>query len=539
MSLESPQLNSIRTLIDQRADEQPDTVFLIDPVTQVSCNFSQLRALCSTLCKQVSATGVAQGSSVAYAMNNGIEAAVTILGLQYGGYRAVAINLVAGRDVMGYVLSHSETALVITQSDLVSTVNDALQSDGFMEGKNNPPLLATLTHLENDAEPRMALLWQLVEWATESTAPIFCESPVTTTQTHEVTPEQDALLMYTSGTTGRPKGVVLSHANLLAGGHNVAQGHELTLNDKALCVLPLFHINGLCVTLMGPLVSSGSVVIPPRFSTSKFWGWIEDHACTWFSVVPTQISYLLRDADQPNGMARKLPKLRFGRSASAPLSPDVHGSFEKQFTIPLIETMGLTETAAQILSNPMPPAKRKLGSPGLPVGVDLRIVNPDLVDVAANEEGELLVRGASVMHRYYLDPKATEAALTPDGWLRTGDLGRVDDEGYVFITGRLKELIIKGGENIAPREIDDALYRHPDVVEAAAFAVSCNDYGQRVEAAVSLKPGSTLAVGELLGLVQGVVGQFKCPDQIHFLEELPKGPSGKIQRNKLCDMSFS
>jgi len=271
------------------------------------------------------------------------------------------------------------------------------------------------------------------------------------------------------------------------------------------------------------------VVIAPRFSTSGFWECIDHHRCTWFSVVPTQIAYLLRDAaDVP-----KREFLRFGRSASAPLSPDVHRSFENLFAVPLIETMGLTETAAQILTNPMPPGVRKLGSPGLPVGDEVIIVNSRMDELEQGQEGELMVRGHNVMQRYFNNSDATAEALVQGGWLRTGDLGRKDEQDYLFITGRLKELIIKGGENIAPREIDDALYQHQDVVEAAAFACPCENFGQRVEAAVSLKQHSTLKESDLIRLCTERVGAFKCPDKIHFLAELPKGPSGKIQRQKL------
>lgn len=346
------------------------------------------------------------------------------------------------------------------------------------------------------------------------------------------TRDSDGILMYTSGTTGRPKGVILSHGNLLAGGMNVMQGHQLTDSDRALCVLPLYHINGLCVTVFGPLVSGGSVVMPQRFSTTSFWSWIDRHRCTWFSVVPTQVSYLLRDS----GRCEKRDFLRFGRSASAPLSPDMHESFEKQFGVALIETMGLTETAAQISSNPMPPIPRKLGSPGLAVGNELKIVDSQLQALPAGEEGELLVRGENVMQHYFRNPAATAQAILPDGWFRSGDLARMDDDGFLFITGRLKELIIKGGENIAPREIDDALYQHADVVEAAAFARACKDFGQRVEAAVCLRQSSTLDEDQLLTLCRDRVGTFKCPDRIHFLDELPKGPSGKIQRKKLVEL---
>jgi len=521
--------DSIRSVIDRRADENPNDPFLLDPDTHTSCSYAQLRVLCAQIAEQVARLGIAQGESVAYAMHNGLPAAITVLGLQYGGYRAVSINLVAGTEIIGYVLSHSETRAIITQTAVLDDMDKALASDAFQESERARPEIVTFENAPGGETLRF-------QWQLASNEPVTIDMDLDATLPQgEVTKASDGLLMYTSGTTGRPKGVVLSHGNLLAGGRNVCDGHELLATDRALCVLPLFHINGLCVTLMGPLVSASSVVIPARFSTSRFWDWIERMDCTWFSVVPTQVSYLLRDA----GDLKDLPKLRFGRSASAPLSPDVHGSFEKQFKVPLIETMGLTETAAQILSNPMPPGKRKLGSPGLPVGVKCRIVDKEGQDVVANVEGELLIQGDAVMQRYLKNTTATDEALTAEGWLHTGDLGRVDDEGYVFITGRLKELIIKGGENIAPREIDDALYRHPDVVEAAAFAVECTDYGQRVEAAVCLKPGSKVDADALLDIVTSSVGAFKCPDRIHLLEELPKGPSGKIQRNKLCDMQFT
>jgi len=536
LTLEGHHGGCIRTLIDARAEQHPDTIFVIDPESELSCTFAQLRVLCVRIADQVVAAGVQPGQSVAYAMHNSLGTIATVLGLQYGGFRAVAINLVAGTDTMGFVLAHSEAALVITQQALVLDVENALGCDGFTTESTVKPNLVTLDNATVVGDESATFQWrsirpnaQAVEITGEQNAQLHSDAAAPSL------PSSDALLMYTSGTTGRPKGVVLSHANLLAGGSNVCVGHELKATDRALCVLPLFHINGLCVTLYGPLVSGGSVVIPSRFSTSKFWQWIKRSQCSWFSVVPTQVSYLLRDA----GELTDLPNLRFGRCASAPLSPDVHGSFEKKFNVPLIETMGLTETAAQILSNPMPPGVRKLGSPGRPVGVSLRIADEHGKEVPVGDEGELLIAGQCVMQRYYRNPEVTAATISHDGWLRTGDLGRIDSDGYAFITGRLKELIIKGGENIAPREIDDALYRHPDVVEAAAFAVACTDYGQRVEAAVCLKPGSSAEVADLLALVRGVVGTFKCPDTIHFMDELPKGPSGKIQRKKLCDMQFA
>jgi acyl-CoA synthetase (AMP-forming)/AMP-acid ligase II len=270
----------------------------------------------------------------------------------------------------------------------------------------------------------------------------------------------------------------------------------------------------------------------PKFSASKFWNHIEETGATWFSVVPTIISHLLHGKATPGEH-----KLRFGRSASSALAPKTQTLFENRFKVPIIETMGLTETAAQMLSNPLPPGTRKIGSPGVAVGNETEILNNDLKIVTDGSEGEIAVRGPNVMLEYLHNAEATSATFTPDGWLRTGDLGRRDKDGYFYVTGRLKELIIKGGENIAPREIDDALYTHPDVIEAAAFARPCDSYGERIEAAVKLTNNSKATIADLLDVCRTRLGKFKSPDTIHLMDELPKGPSGKIQRLKLVELT--
>ena len=271
----------------------------------------------------------------------------------------------------------------------------------------------------------------------------------------------------------------------------------------------------------------------PRFSQSSFWHQITHHHCSWFSAVPTLFSYILNNDETPDLSASPL---RFARSASAPLAPEVHKKFEARFGIPIIETMGLTETGAQILSNPMPPDRRKIGSPGQAIGNEVMIANPEtLAACQPEEEGEILVRGENVMMGYLNQPEET-AKTIQDGWLRTGDLWRMDKDGFVFVTGRIKELIIKGGENIAPREIDEVLLEHPAVLEAAAFARPCDKYGQIVEACVALKANQTATSQDLVRLCQQRLGMFKSPDVIHFLPELPKGPSGKVQRRKLIEM---
>ena len=356
----------------------------------------------------------------------------------------------------------------------------------------------------------------------------------------DITPDDHAVLIYTSGTTGRPKGVLLSHRNILAGGNNTATAHQLTQADRGLCVLPLYHINAEIVSLISSLLRGGSVVLPTRFSVSAFWQDIVKYECSWFSLVPTIVTYLLdhESRDPIDTVTRDYIKqhVRFGRSASAPLSPEMHREFEQKFSVSLIETMGLTETAAQILSNPLPPGEIKYGSPGIAIGNEAKIMDDQKQDCPVGVSGELMIRGDNVMAGYYKNETATTEALRADGWLHTGDLARQDEDGYFFITGRLKELIIKGGENISPREIDEAFFGHPAVLEAAAFAVPDRAYGQEVMACVVFKQNEQAEVSELQAHIESQLGKFKTPKAIYVLDELPKGPSGKVQRLKLGDL---
>ncbi len=506
---------TVRALIDERAEARGDDLCLLEPGPGDSLGFLQLRERVRAIAAGIDALGIEAGASVAWAMGNGIESALAVLAIQYSGRRAVAINLVAGRDIIAYALAHSQSRLVLTNAPARSIVDEALAAQAFAQ---------TRAEFADDSDPDHPPV--VIELAALPAAELKDSASA---------PSDDALLMYTSGTTGKPKGVCLTHTNLISGGRNTCLGHELTESDRGLCVLPLYHINGLCVTLYGSLVAGASLVVPERFSTRGFWELVKDHRCTWFSVVPTQVSYLLHAKESVNVPAH----VRFGRSASAPLSPDVLEGFEQRFGLPLIETMGLTETAAQITSNPMPPVPHRTGSPGRAVGCELRIARMDDGQSAGpGVEGEIQVRGDNVMRGYYRNTEATDAAFAPGGWLRTGDLGRLDADGFLYVTGRLKELIIKGGENIAPREVDEALHAHPDVLEAAAFGVACERYGEEVLAAVVRIPGSRLDAPTLLDLCEARLGTFKRPRHIYFLDELPKGPSGKIQRRHcaaLCE----
>ncbi|NNE86968.1 MAG: AMP-binding protein [Silicimonas sp.] len=488
---DTPPKGTVRSWLDARA-EAGGTAFVFCETTE-SLSWREVREAALGLAGYLTTLGIEKGESIAIMHPNGRDGLIALYAVLCGGFRATMINLAAGSDAISYALEHSEARFAFVHAD----------------------------HME----------------AFKAVAPqsiaVLDDGARSDTDLHPLEPADHALLMYTSGTTGRPKGVVHTHASLLAGGWTTATAHQLTPQDRGFCVLPIYHINGLCVTVLGTLVSGGSLAIFSRFSASNFWDQAGAAKITWFSVVPTIVSHLLHNPSEPDDATKA--RIRFGRSASSALAVETQTAFEARFGVPIIETMGLTETAAQILSNPLPPGQRKIGSPGMAFGNEVRILASDLTECDPDIEGEIAVRGPNVMLEYLKNPQATAATFAGD-WLRTGDLGRIDKDGYVFVTGRLKELIIKGGENIAPREIDEALYGHPDVVEAAAFARPCKTYGETVEAAVRLREGSSVVATELIEACVLRVGKFKSPDQVHFMAELPKGPSGKIQRLKLADI---
>ena len=512
MSLEGV---SLRDLLESNASQYGTTCWLTAPESGRKVTWADAAKQAAAIAAWLHNLGVRQGESVAVAAHNGIGSTLAFMGIVYGGYRATPMNLVAGAKIMAFVLGHSATRFVLVADDCRILLEEAVAESGRDD--------ITLITLDTDKGPVNSTGNSAVSAVNDAALP------------PPPSPDTVGLLMYTSGTTGNPKGVMLSHANLIAAGRNVVLGHNISPADTALCVLPIYHINGLCVTVMGTVVSASGLVMPHRFSARRFWQQLHDHDCSWFSAVPTLFAYLLNDHEEP---VIRRQRLRFARSASAPLSPEIHRKFEQRFDLPIIETMGLTETGAQILSNPLPPAPRKIGSPGVAVGNEIMIGDDDQQSVASGLTGEILVRGDNVMLGYLNQPEETAKTITSDGWLRTGDLGHMDEDGFVFVTGRIKELIIKGGENIAPREIDEVLLEHEAVLEAAAFAMPCHNYGQRVEACIRLKDGMEVSEAMLLQHCRNRLGDFKAPDHIHRLDDLPKGPSGKVQRMKLKPLVY-
>jgi oxalate---CoA ligase len=324
-------------------------------------------------------------------------------------------------------------------------------------------------------------------------------------------PKDIALVLHTSGTTSRPKVVPLTHENLTRTMHNITETYKLSPADRTMLVMPLFHVHGLLCGLLAPLYSGGSMVVPIKFSASDFWPDFTRHGANWYTAVPT-IHQILLKSPPPN----PLPHIRFIRSCSSPLSPAVFERLEAAFGAPVLEAYAMTEAAHQMTSNPLPPGKRKAGTVGVGQGVEVRILDEAGSEVARGKEAEICIRGANVTPGYLNNPSANAGAFTRDGFFRTGDQGRLDEDGHVVITGRIKELINKAGEKISPIELDNVLARHPAVSEAVSFAIPDDLYGQDIGVAVVRKPGAKLEASEMKNWVAERSAAFKVPKKVSF-----------------------
>jgi acyl-CoA synthetase (AMP-forming)/AMP-acid ligase II len=344
-----------------------------------------------------------------------------------------------------------------------------------------------------------------------------------------IDPNGPAVLFYSSGTTGRPKGIQLSHRALLTNAGQVLARTGAAPDDRLLVVMPIFHANGLCNQTILPALAGASVVLQPRFLLDQFWGWVAHYQPTYFTAVPTLLSRLV---DAPPDRSTERSSLRFVRSGAAPLPLEVQRRFEARFGLPVVVSYGLAEATCTVTMNP-PGWERRLGSVGTVLeGLALRVVDAHGADLPRGEVGEVAVQGPTLMLGYHGRPEATLEAV-PDGWLRTGDLGYLERDGHLFLTDRKKDVINRGGENIASREVEEALYAHPAVAEAAVVGLPDREYGERVLACVVLKPGREADQHTLLVHCRARLARFKVPERLELLDELPKNAVGKIAKTEL------
>ncbi|MDR3165110.1 MAG: AMP-binding protein [Synergistaceae bacterium] len=487
----------IGEIVALRLREDPGRIFISEPETGRTLTFGELARSVSDTAGALSQKGFRKRDMVALSFHNSIEAAIAFLGVVSAGGIALPLNPNGVKREMEFPLDDSGARFLLSASSA------PIKADMFSDFKSSEIGNGLTLHTLPPAER----------------------------ERREEIPEDMALLLYTSGTTGLPKGVVLTHRNLTCECRNIAGAHALSKDDRALCLLPVHHINGLVVTLLTPLYAGCEVVMPPKFSAGSFWKWVQ-LGVTWFSAVPTIFSILLSRTSETEAAGSNL---RFARSASAPLPEATLSEFENRFGVPVIESYGISEGCSQITSNPLPPAPHKPGSAGIPFGNEVKIFNGDGSEAAEGTIGEVAVKGENISPGYFRNPDATTKSFR-GAWFFTGDLGRFDKDGYLFLHGRKKELINRAGEMISPREIDEIMYSFPGVESAASVGVPHAFYGEEVIAFVRPREGVSIHEDEIRKFCADKLADFKIPKRIYSVDDFPKGPSGKIQRRKLAEI---
>ncbi len=456
--------------------------------------------------------GIRRGDAVALVLPNGPEAAVLFLAAASAG-AAAPLNPAYQAPELEFYLGDLAARILVIDGTLDSPAREVARRLGI-------PVLEAVRNEEEEAAAGLVRLRGAgaASVAGEARPP---EAP------------DVALVLHTSGTTSRPKQVPLSHGNLSASAANVGSALGLTEADRCLNVMPLFHIHGLVAAALSSLRAGGSVICTPGFQAPDFFDWLEETAPTWYTAVPTMHQAILSRAEANREVIDRA-RLRFIRSSSSPLPRATLAELERVFAVPVVEAYGMTEAAHQIASNPLPPGGRKPGSVGPASGPDVAILGPAGERLGTGETGEVAIRGPNVTAGYANNPEANRTAFT-DGWFRTGDQGYLDGDGFLVLTGRIKEIINRGGEKIAPVEVDEALMGHPAVRQALAFAVRHPQLGEDVAAAVVLRPDADVSERALREFVATRLAYFKVPRRVLFLEEIPKGATGKLQRIGLAD----
>lgn len=500
---EKGRILSLGALLQKWAREAPQSDALIAP-DRAPLAYSRLAELAERTTGRLNALGIGPGDTLAVVMPNGPEIASAFLCLGSGatvaplnpGYRAPEFE---------FFLSDLGAKALLVQPGEGAEAREVAARLGV-------PVIELVPERAGPAG------WFHLEGKTRG-APARCGFAA---------PADIALVLHTSGTTARPKMVPLSHRNLLCSAGNISCTLGLTAGDRCLNVMPLFHIHGLMAAVLASLYAGGNVVCTPGFLAPLFFDWLAEFQPTWYTAVPTMHQAVLALARE-RGNRPPPGGLRFIRSSSAALPPQVLAGLEAALGVPVIESYGMTEAAHQMASNPLPPGRRKPGSVGRAAGPEIAVRGEQGEPLKAGRIGEIVIRGANVTGGYARNPEANAAAFA-DGWFRTGDQGFLDGDGYLHLTGRIKELINRGGEKISPREIDEVMLDHAAVAQALCFAIPDERLGEEVGLAVVLRPGATATAAELREFAAGRLVHFKVPRRVVFLDELPKGPTGKPQR---------
>ncbi|MGO9649443.1 MAG: acyl--CoA ligase [Terriglobales bacterium] len=493
-------LKSVHTLLDVLHFADSHTA-VIAPEHGISVTYDSLRQQVLAMADALASAGIRRGDRVAMVLPNGLPAIVSFLAASIAG-TAAPLNPAYPYEEFLFFLGDTDARVLLC-----------------------PPVGAEFAR--NAALDRKIPVLP-VEMSPQGNVRLV-DAPTGASAT-EPTADDIALVLHTSGSTGRPKRVPLRHFNLAVSSANIANTYALSEDDVSLCVMPLFHIHGLIGSTMATLLSGGTLVVPSKFNALSFWRTVREHHVTWYSGVPTMHQLLLaRTHHKPAEAA----SLRFIRSCSAPLSAELIHKIESLFGVPFVEAYGMTEAAHQMTSNPLPPRHRKAGSVGVGTGIRMSVMDREGNHLGTGQRGEVVIQGASVFRGYENNPEANAKAFV-NGWFRTGDEGLLDADCYLHLTGRIKDIIIRGGENIAPHEVDEALLRHPAVAAAVTFGCAHPILGEEVAAAVVLHEPHGATEVALLKHCREILAEYKCPKKIYLVKSIPTTATGKIRRRAVA-----
>src|ERR1044072_4395166 len=499
---------NLRELLEARAAAAPDKVFLFSEADGRRFTYREFDAAVNRAANMLTVHGVGKGDVVSLLLPNSAEYVVAYFACFKLGALAGPVNSLLKSEEMAYVVGNSEAKLLLYSTQFEAQVSE----------------------LKGEVETlRETLVFDDVSAATEGQR----DEPGVWGET-VLTRDDEAIIIYTSGTTGKPKGCLLTHGNLLANARQIVERLGFDENERLLTIMPLFHMNAVSVTTMSALYAGSSTVTSTRFSASRFWEIVSEYNVTSFGSVATMLSMLLKTYPEgvPEGLSAE--RLRFAMCGSAPVPAEVMRRFEETFNCLVVEGYGLSESTCRSTFNP-PDKRRRPGSCGLPIGNDMRVVDEDDRDVPDGELGEIVLRGENILKGYFKNEAATATAFR-NGWFHTGDIGYRDADGFYYIVDRKSDMIIRGGENIYPREIDEVLYQHPQIAAAAVIGVSDQLYGEEVSAVVVLKDDAKVSEEEVIEFCKARLADYKCPKTVRFVADIPKGPTGKLLKMELAQM---
>jgi acyl-CoA synthetase (AMP-forming)/AMP-acid ligase II len=485
------------TLLDLLNAAPDDNTAIVAPESGARISYDSLRRQVLAAGRAFAHSGVAPGQRIAIALPNGPAVIVSFLAASIAG-AAAPLNPVYRHDEFSFYLDDTSARLLIVPPEGADEARRAAAERGI-------PILTAETNAAGEV--------------------CFPDAPAASAA-RTPAPDDVALILHTSGSTGRPKRVPLKHINLALSARNIVNTYQLSPQDVSLCLMPLFHVHGLVASTLSTLLSGGTVVVPTRFHPLSFWRTVREERVTWYSAVP-MIHQLIVARAGSGGKPARADSLRFIRSCSAPLPVETAEKLEELAGVPVLEAYGMTEASHQMSSNPLPPKARKFGTVGVATGIQIATMTDTGELLPPGAKGEVVLQGPSVIQAYENNPEANAQSFV-NGWFRTGDEGVLDDDGYLRLTGRIKELINRGGEKIAPSEIDAVLLTHPAVSEAVCFAIPHPTWGEEVAAAVVLREPATEA--DLSAYCGTRLAEFKCPKKFFLVESIPRTATGKVQR---------